>query len=168
MSLFSQWQELAGNQQTERDSQKFWKEYFAKETQAYKKVLESYETPYTGKVSELASALGFDNTSFMGFLDGANASFLDGEKDLESLAEDSEITLAFDFEKLFFNMQEAKADWLFSLEAWDKVLSPEKRHEITKAFRASKVFVNTVHVGRNDPCPCGSGKKYKNCCGRNK
>ena len=21
-------------------------------------------------------------------------------------------------------------------------------------------------VGRNDPCPCGSGKKYKNCCGR--
>ena len=24
-----------------------------------------------------------------------------------------------------------------------------------------------VKVGRNDPCPCGSGKKYKNCCGRN-
>ncbi|MBR7146159.1 MAG: SEC-C domain-containing protein, partial [Oscillospiraceae bacterium] len=21
-------------------------------------------------------------------------------------------------------------------------------------------------VGRNDPCPCGSGKKYKQCCGR--
>ena len=26
---------------------------------------------------------------------------------------------------------------------------------------------NTPKVGRNDPCPCGSGKKYKNCCGRN-
>ena len=24
--------------------------------------------------------------------------------------------------------------------------------------------INTVKVGRNDPCPCGSGKKYKNCC----
>ena len=24
-----------------------------------------------------------------------------------------------------------------------------------------------VKVGRNDPCPCGSGKKYKNCCGKN-
>ncbi len=24
-----------------------------------------------------------------------------------------------------------------------------------------------IKVGRNDPCPCGSGKKYKNCCGRN-
>ena len=22
-------------------------------------------------------------------------------------------------------------------------------------------------IGRNSPCPCGSGKKYKNCCGRN-
>ena len=25
---------------------------------------------------------------------------------------------------------------------------------------------NTVRVGRNDPCPCGSGKKFKHCCGR--
>ncbi len=24
-----------------------------------------------------------------------------------------------------------------------------------------------VQVGRNDPCPCGSGKKYKQCCGKN-
>ncbi|MFO7849605.1 MAG: SEC-C metal-binding domain-containing protein [Spirochaetia bacterium] len=24
----------------------------------------------------------------------------------------------------------------------------------------------TPKVGRNDPCPCGSGKKYKHCCGR--
>ena len=24
-----------------------------------------------------------------------------------------------------------------------------------------------LKVGRNDPCPCGSGKKYKNCCGKN-
>ncbi len=27
---------------------------------------------------------------------------------------------------------------------------------------------NKSDIGRNDPCPCGSGKKYKNCCGRNK
>jgi preprotein translocase subunit SecA len=24
-----------------------------------------------------------------------------------------------------------------------------------------------LKVGRNDPCPCGSGKKYKKCCGKN-
>ena len=27
--------------------------------------------------------------------------------------------------------------------------------------------VKKVKVGRNDPCPCGSGKKYKKCCGKN-
>jgi len=27
---------------------------------------------------------------------------------------------------------------------------------------------NKQEIGRNDPCPCGSGKKYKNCCGKNK
>ena len=27
-------------------------------------------------------------------------------------------------------------------------------------------YVAPPKVGRNDPCPCGSGKKYKNCCGR--
>ena len=30
-----------------------------------------------------------------------------------------------------------------------------------------KPVVKTVKVGRNDPCPCGSGKKYKKCCGLN-
>jgi preprotein translocase subunit SecA len=34
----------------------------------------------------------------------------------------------------------------------------------------SKTVVKTKSqkVGRNDPCPCGSGKKYKNCCGANR
>ena len=34
------------------------------------------------------------------------------------------------------------------------------------AFRKSVVTSprDTVAIGRNDPCPCGSGKKYKNCC----
>ena len=39
------------------------------------------------------------------------------------------------------------------------------------AKQAAKKVVLTpkraVKVGRNDPCPCGSGKKYKNCCGAN-
>ena len=30
-----------------------------------------------------------------------------------------------------------------------------------------QVIRSTPKIGRNDPCPCGSGKKYKNCCGRN-
>ena len=35
------------------------------------------------------------------------------------------------------------------------------------AVRPVQVVRSTPKVGRNDPCPCGSGKKYKNCCGRN-
>ncbi|MBN2036457.1 MAG: SEC-C domain-containing protein [Chitinispirillaceae bacterium] len=35
-----------------------------------------------------------------------------------------------------------------------------------RASGGSRAFVNNaIQVGRNDPCPCGSGKKYKKCCG---
>ena len=34
--------------------------------------------------------------------------------------------------------------------------------------KKKKPVKNGETVGRNDPCPCGSGKKYKNCCGKNK
>ncbi len=36
----------------------------------------------------------------------------------------------------------------------------------TVVSRAAKTVVKDAAVGRNDPCPCGSGKKYKNCCMR--
>ena len=32
--------------------------------------------------------------------------------------------------------------------------------------KASKTAKAKTTVGRNEPCPCGSGKKYKNCCGK--
>ena len=35
------------------------------------------------------------------------------------------------------------------------------------ALKAQPKVNKAKKVGRNDPCPCGSGKKYKNCCGRN-
>lgn len=35
------------------------------------------------------------------------------------------------------------------------------------AEKPAPIVNNEPKVGRNDPCPCGSGKKYKNCCGRN-
>lgn len=37
-----------------------------------------------------------------------------------------------------------------------------EREQKQETFRRTE-----AKVGRNDPCPCGSGKKYKNCCGRN-
>ena len=39
--------------------------------------------------------------------------------------------------------------------------------ESSAAETKKKPQRNKSDIGRNDPCPCGSGKKYKNCCGRN-
>lgn len=36
----------------------------------------------------------------------------------------------------------------------------------SKKKAAATTILPDVKVGRNDPCPCGSGKKYKKCCGR--
>ncbi len=44
----------------------------------------------------------------------------------------------------------------------------EKRPDSTIQKNEKKVFFNSKKVGRNDPCPCKSGKKYKKCCGQNK
>jgi preprotein translocase subunit SecA len=38
--------------------------------------------------------------------------------------------------------------------------------EAAAAQEKAKPVRTGPKVGRNDPCPCGSGKKYKNCCGR--
>lgn len=48
---------------------------------------------------------------------------------------------------------------------------PQERTDILNATHGDekpvkKPVVKKDKVGRNDPCPCGSGKKYKNCCGR--
>lgn len=38
--------------------------------------------------------------------------------------------------------------------------------DFVKSAKASEPFVSTKVPGRNDPCACGSGKKYKHCCGK--
>jgi len=45
-----------------------------------------------------------------------------------------------------------------------KVYDPKKPQTNEKQVTVKKT---EKKIGRNDPCPCGSGKKYKNCCGRN-
>ncbi len=49
-------------------------------------------------------------------------------------------------------------------------LSVQKKETVTASqAQAANTTIrrDAPKVGRNDPCPCGSGKKYKNCCGRN-
>ena len=166
MSYFSQWQKILTESGQSPEADEAVKLYYEMETAAYEIILNQHEKIPTGKASELAEQLGFshDMVTFLGFLDGINSS-LASELDLEAIDDDTEVTLTIDFRRLYLQMHEAKAEWLFGLKAWDKVLTPEEQLKLTKEYRTSKI-VRHEKIGRNDPCPCGSGKKYKNCCGR--
>ena len=85
---------------------------------------------------------------------------------IETMDENTKVTLAFDKELLYKNMVDAKADWLYQLPQWDEIFSEEKRKELYKEQKKSGTVVKPHKIGRNDPCPCGSGKKYKYCCGK--
>ena len=64
-------------------------------------------------------------------------------------------------------MVAAKAEWLYELPMWDDIFDKETQKALYLEQKKSGTVVNTEKkVGRNDPCPCGSGKKYKKCCGR--
>ena len=165
MSLYQEWVDIYEGQ-TNETFQKFWNEYSAAETKIYTELLSSPESKYEGVVKDKAAELDIDIKIFMGFLDGINDS-LKESLDIENIEPDTQFSLDVDYEKLYFNMLDAKADYLYTLPQWDAILTEEKRAEITKAFKKSKTVVKEVRIGRNDPCPCGSGKKYKKCCGAN-
>ena len=108
---------------------------------------------------------GVDLMTMVAFLDGINDS-LQEKNPLDTMEEDTEVNLNYDKDLLYKNMVEAKAEWLYTLPQWDKLLPEERRKELYKEQKLSKTVVKGPKVGRNDPCPCGSGKKYKKCCGR--
>ncbi len=166
MSLYKQWTDLIEGQ-TDDTFEEFWEEYSQTETRIYENILENKDVHLAGKFSELVEKFEANPVIFMGFLDGIQTS-LNNPFDLEETNEESNIDLDIDFEKLFFNMLKAEAEYLYTLPQWENVLSEEKIVEIIKDFKRSKTVHKEKEPGRNDPCPCGSGKKYKKCCGANK
>lgn len=164
MNLFETWRETAYKEENPRAQKNFWDEYFGIEKGIYEKILSNPEIVVKGTVKELAEAYETDMLHFTGFLDGINSSLKEPNK-LEELEENSNVELAIDTEKLYYNMLAVKAKWLYTLPEWDEILTKEKRKEITKEQRLSGTVIKEKTVGRNDPCPCGSGKKYKKCCG---
>ncbi|MBN2389131.1 MAG: DUF1186 domain-containing protein [Anaerolineae bacterium] len=55
-------------------------------------------------------------------------------------------------------------DTIANLEWWACFQPPEPRRRVVHP--ASAAFKPQKKIGRNEPCPCGSGKKYKHCCGK--
>ena len=164
MSLYQEWQDKMNKSENGEVQRKFYEQYIAKETDAYKSILGAEQKELSGTVKELAEKFSMDSVTFTGFLDGINTS-LTQQLELEDVTEESVIDAEIDYEKLYYNMMKVKADWLYSLPEWDNIFSEEKQKELRmKLHEDSHITVDKI--GRNDPCPCGSGKKYKKCCGK--
>ncbi len=166
MSLLQEWRDMAYSQQTDKKQlQQFWSDYFLTEKGIYEQLLENPDEEVSGTVKELAEKYNIPLMKMVGFLDGINES-LKKENPIEEMTEDTVVSLAFDKEMLYKNMVDAKADWLYNLSAWEKIFDEEKRKELYREAKKMNTIVKEKKIGRNDPCPCGSGKKYKKCCGR--
>ena len=164
MSLYEKWNDKIASYESQDEYNEFWGEYIPKEETIYTKILENNMKKISGQLKDLANEFNQDELTIIGFLDGVNTSLVNS-LDLDNITANSEITIEIDFEKLYYNMHDANADWLYNLEEWDNILSSEKRDDITREFNQSKIFTHEdKKIGRNDPCPCGSGKKYKKCC----
>lgn len=75
------------------------------------------------------------------------------------ILEDHHITLKEDQLQPFMNRYAAMAN---TTRLWSN-----KGHTPSELFYGAKPELRRAKkIGRNEPCPCGSGKKYKNCCGR--
>ena len=165
-TLLEQWQSLAYNEKADRGQlQRFWGSYFQIEKEIYEQLLENPDEEVKGTVKELAEKYGQEVLTMVGFLDGINES-LKEPNPIETRDEDTQVSLAFDKEKLYKNMVAAKADWLYELPQWKEIYSEEELKKLYKEQKESGTIRKEKKIGRNDPCPCGSGKKYKKCCGR--
>lgn len=161
MALMAQWAEYAKAQQLA--DRRFIQRYYEAEKGIYERILAS--KPRKNTVRGYAEKFGVDLMTMAGFLEGINDSLKEPNL-LEELEEDSEVQLNYDKERLYRNMVEAKATWLYELPQWDGLIPPERRQELYREQKRSKTVVKGEKIGRNDPCPCGSGKKYKKCHGR--
>jgi len=72
------------------------------------------------------------------------------------------------FDEMVGNIREDAVNMLFHIRVQNKVEQKEQKEMKTNSGEDGPV--QPAHkdkvVGRNAPCPCGSGKKYKNCCGK--
>ena len=166
MTMLENWRNTAyGKDMNSRDGQMFWGNYFAIEKGIYEQLLANPDEIVTGTVKELAEKYGTDTFIMTGFLDGIDDSLVT-KNPIDTMDENTVVSLQFDLETLYKEMVEAKADWLYELPQWNNLLSMERRKELYKEQKKSNTVVKEKKVGRNDPCPCGSGKKYKFCCGK--
>ncbi len=166
MSLLKEWRKIAYDDKMDQGQmQRFWANYFLKEQSVYEKLLSKREV-VTGTVAELAEKYGLTLQEMTGFLDGIN-DYLVKPNPIEDMEEDTVVSIEFEDAVLYKGMVAANAEWLYELPMWDELLDKDTRKALYLEQKKSGTVVVGKKVGRNDPCPCGSGRKYKQCCGKN-
>ena len=166
MALLKQWRDMAYSETANKgDLQRLWQTYFLQEKDIYAELLSNPNEVVTGTVKELAEKFNVDIMTMTGFLDGINDSLKEANP-IDDMEEDTQVNLGYDLELLYKNMVAADADWLYGLEQWETIFDEEKRKELYREQKQSTTIRKDAKVYPNDPCPCGSGKKYKKCCGR--
>ena len=166
MALLQEWHKIAYNEKANKqDLNRFWQRYFMIEKGVYEKLLSNPEEKVEGTVKELAEKYGLSIMDMTGFLDGINDSLIE-QNPIATMVEDTKVNLIYDKEKLYKNMVDAKADWLYELPMWNDIFDAEKKKALYLEQKKSGTVIVGKKIGRNEPCPCGSGKKYKNCCGK--
>ncbi|MBO6133375.1 MAG: SEC-C domain-containing protein [Lachnospiraceae bacterium] len=167
MSLLEDWRSKAYSPTANKNELKrLWDTYFDKEKKIYQELLINPDVEVKGTVKQLSERYGVELMTMVGFLDGIQES-LKVPNDIDNMTEDTEVSLGFDKVLLYKNMVDAKAPWLYELEEWDNIFTKEEQKQYFKEQKQSHTFKRTEKkIGRNDPCPCGSGKKYKYCHGR--
>ena len=167
MALLQKWRDMAYSETANKgDLQRLWADYFQKEKEIYAELLTTPDEEVRGSVKELAEKYSVDLMTMTGFLDGINDS-LKSANPIEEMEEDTQVSLGFDKALLYKNMVAAGADWLYDLPQWEDIFDEETRKALYKEQKSSTTIVKPDKIYPNDPCPCGSGKKYKKCCGKN-
>ena len=163
MPLMDAWKRVAYDT-TGQPVPRIWDELHAKEKNVYISILRDKQTEVKGTVIELSEKYKMTPIQVYGFLDGIHEA-VDTLPELETIVEETEIAFNIDFERLYKQMVEYRAESLYSLPEWDDIFTKEEQKQFYTEQKKSHIIIrNEEKTGRNDPCPCGSGKKYKKCC----
>ena len=165
MTLYESWMEKAFS----KDGQsvdKIWDDYLPQEQRIYEYLLSQKVTVLEGTVGQLGERFSMTPEAIVAFIDGLNDALAE-PFEMNTLTEETQVRIEIDFERLYKKMVEYKAEHLYNLPQWEGIFDLETRRRLTIEQKKSRTVIRNEKIGRNEPCPCGSGKKYKKCCGAN-
>ena len=162
MALFEAWKRIAHDVQG-NPIKRVWDDYQGKEKRVYKDIISKKMQKIEGTIDSISQEFGLSHVHTAVFMDGIHAA-VDGLPPTAELETDTAIKFEIDFKRLYKQMVQYKAKELYTLKEWDGIFTPDEQQALYKEQKESNVMVRSKKTGRNEACPCGSGKKYKKCC----